>query len=79
MPLPGKRIPRRRTRIRRSHHALKPANLATCSHCGAKTAGHRACSACGYYAGKPARKAEPAPKPYKKATVKAAPKKAAKK
>jgi len=37
---------------RRSHHALKAANLSTCSHCGAQHRPHHMCLECGYYNGR---------------------------
>lgn len=38
--------------MRRSHHALKGLQLATCSNCGAPKMPHRVCLECGSYAGK---------------------------
>ena len=37
---------------RRSHHALKPANLGKCSHSGASRRPHHMCLECGYYNGR---------------------------
>ncbi len=37
---------------RRSHHALKAANLSACSHCGAPHRPHHMCLECGYYNGR---------------------------
>ncbi|MBI2062114.1 MAG: 50S ribosomal protein L32 [Candidatus Yanofskybacteria bacterium] len=37
---------------RRSHLALKPKNLARCSHCGKMIMSHIVCKFCGYYKGK---------------------------
>ncbi len=37
---------------RRSHHALKEANLSACSHCGAQHRPHHMCLECGYYNGR---------------------------
>lgn len=42
---------RSHTRNRRSHHALKAANLALCE-CGAPRLSHRACPQCGRYKGR---------------------------
>ncbi len=36
---------------RRSHLALKPKNLAKCSHCSKMTMPHMVCKFCGYYKG----------------------------
>ena len=38
---------------RRSHHALKLIRSTKCEKCGKTIKPHRACSACGYYKGKP--------------------------
>lgn len=43
---------RAHTANRRSHHALKPAALSKCSHCGEMHRPHHMCLACGYYKGK---------------------------
>jgi len=43
---------RAHTANRRSHHALKAANLSTCSHCGEKHRPHHMCLSCGYYNGR---------------------------
>jgi large subunit ribosomal protein L32 len=43
---------RAHTGNRRSHHALKAANLTKCASCGALRMPHRACDACGAYKGK---------------------------
>jgi large subunit ribosomal protein L32 len=52
MGVPKKRTSKMKTRLHRSHHALKQTNLAACSHCGTPILSHRACPACGYYQGK---------------------------
>lgn len=41
----------KRNRVR-SHHALKPLQLARCSHCRAAAIPHIVCKNCGYYAGR---------------------------
>lgn len=41
----------KRNRIR-SHHALIPARMAVCSHCGKEKLPHILCKNCGYYAGR---------------------------
>ncbi len=43
---------RAHTANRRSHHALKAANIVACKNCGAMKAPHHVCDACGYYRGK---------------------------
>ncbi len=43
---------RAHTANRRSHHALKVANLVACKNCNAMKTAHRVCDACGYYRGK---------------------------
>lgn len=40
------------TRQRRSHHALEPALLSQCSHCGQPVVPHAICKNCGYYKGR---------------------------
>ncbi len=43
---------RAHTANRRSHHALKKANLLSCKNCQAVITSHTVCDACGYYKGK---------------------------
>ena len=43
---------RAHTGNRRSHHALKKANLVACKKCGAFRMPHRVCDACGEYKGR---------------------------
>ena len=43
---------RAHTKNRRSHHALKAPNLATCSNCGEAHRPHHMCQNCGFYNGK---------------------------
>ena len=43
---------RAHTANRRSHHALKAPNLATCSNCGSKHRPHHMCPDCGFYKGR---------------------------
>lgn len=35
--------------MRRSHHALKTANLVECSNCGELKLSHHICPSCGFY------------------------------
>ena len=43
---------RAHTKNRRSHHALKAPNLATCANCGATHRPHHMCLECGFYKGR---------------------------
>lgn len=43
---------RAHTANRRSHHALKAANIVACKNCGAMKTPHHVCDACGFYRGK---------------------------
>lgn len=52
MSVQKKRISKRRTRNRRSHHALKVPNVTTCPKCKNPVKPHYACPSCGYYRGK---------------------------
>lgn len=45
---------RAHTANRRSHHALKVANLVECKNCKALKTPHRVCDACGFYKGRKA-------------------------
>jgi len=38
--------------MRRSHDALTPMNVTSCSQCHEPSLPHRICSFCGYYAGR---------------------------
>ena len=49
MPIPKQRHTKGRRNRRRSHHALVPANLVQCSHCGKMILPHRVCMNCGFY------------------------------
>jgi large subunit ribosomal protein L32 len=46
--LPMRKTSKSRTRTRRSHHALTPANYALCPKCSQAKLPHAACSNCGY-------------------------------
>lgn len=52
MSVPKKRISKRRTRARRSHHGVQPQSVTACEKCGATLQPHRACKECGSYRGK---------------------------
>jgi large subunit ribosomal protein L32 len=54
MPVPKKRLTKRRQGNRRSqaHGKLTPTKLAKCSNCGSSVMPHRVCSFCGFYKGK---------------------------
>lgn len=49
---------RAHTANRRSHHALKKANLISCKNCNAVLVPHTVCDACGHYKGKKVTKAK---------------------
>lgn len=46
--LPVSKKSKMRKRTRRSHHALRPAELIACPQCGQAKLPHAACSNCGY-------------------------------
>ena len=49
MATPKRKTSQSRKRMRRSHHALKPAKTTVCLNCGERMLPHRACPKCGYY------------------------------
>ena len=49
MPHPKKKTTKAARNQRRSHHALKAINLASCESCGKPVKSHHACSICGHY------------------------------
>lgn len=49
MPNPKRRHSNTRTRIRRSHDAIKTHVSEHCGRCGALVRRHRVCENCGYY------------------------------
>lgn len=51
MSVPKKKLPSKKVRTRRSHHALTPAKLTTCPKCKKKTLPHKTCAYCGFYKG----------------------------
>jgi large subunit ribosomal protein L32 len=52
MAVPKKRTSKSKTRMRRSHRALRGALPGTCEQCGAARESHRACPGCGFYRGR---------------------------
>lgn len=52
MANPKRRHSNCRTRLRRSHDALKTQSLSTCPKCGTSVLPHRVCRVCGFYRGK---------------------------
>lgn len=52
MAEPKKRKSKARSRMRRSHDALKATNSSPCPQCGAARLSHRACPECGHYRGR---------------------------
>ena len=49
MAHPKRKISKTRGRKRRSHNALTPTQLVSCTHCGESKKPHTVCSFCGYY------------------------------
>lgn len=49
MPNPKRRHSNQRTRLRRSHHAIKVGASNYCARCSAPVRTHRVCDNCGYY------------------------------
>lgn len=52
MALPKRRHSHSRTRKRRSHDALTPVSVSSCSKCGEPKLAHRLCAGCGTYKGR---------------------------
>lgn len=52
MPNPKRRWSKSRRDKRRTHYKAVAPTLSTCTNCGEPVLAHRACPACGYYAGK---------------------------
>lgn len=74
MSVPKKRISKRRTRARRSHHSIQSPTVSTCPKCSAALQPHHACPSCGYYKGRDVlNKTATAEKKLKKQVAKTAP------
>ncbi len=58
MAVPRNRLSNARKNSKRAHHAKKPKNPTACSNCGSFRIQHHACSACGFYDGRPFLKKE---------------------
>ena len=52
MAVPKKKTSKSRTRMRRSHRALRAPGLSDCPQCGATKVPHRVCPECGHYRGR---------------------------
>jgi len=52
MAVPTRRTSKTRKAKRRSHEALKAANLSACPSCGEQIKSHTVCPSCGMYDGK---------------------------
>ncbi|MFO7615622.1 MAG: 50S ribosomal protein L32 [Bacteroidales bacterium] len=52
MAHPKHRTSKQRRNKRRTHYKAIPAQLSTCSNCGATVQYHRVCPECGHYRGK---------------------------
>jgi large subunit ribosomal protein L32 len=52
MAVPKRKLSKRRSRMRASHHALTPRTLSACSRCNYTRPPHRVCPNCGYYDGR---------------------------
>ena len=52
MSVPQRKLSKRRSRMRASHHAIQPKGLNACDRCGHMRPSHRVCPNCGHYAGR---------------------------
>ena len=52
MAVPMRKLSKRRSRMRGSHHAITARNLRECPRCQHPGPGHRVCGKCGFYAGR---------------------------
>lgn len=58
MPQPKKKTSHQKQHSRRANWKLTLSDAAACPNCGAPKMRHTACAGCGYYRGRPARRAE---------------------
>ena len=52
MAVPKRRKSKSRSRMRRSHNAVKPIQLTYCPQCGTPAPSHVVCPTCGQYQGR---------------------------
>ena len=52
MSVPQRKLSKRRSRMRASHHALQAQGLTACDRCGHVRPSHRVCPNCGHYRGR---------------------------
>ncbi len=52
MAVPMRKLSKRRTRMRASHHAIQPRSLRACPQCNHPGLPHRVCGNCGFYRGR---------------------------
>lgn len=52
MAVPKRKLSKRRSRMRASHHGLMVRSLSTCSRCSYERPPHRVCPNCGFYDGR---------------------------
>jgi len=52
MPNPKRKWSKSRRDKRRTHYKAEAPSMAKCPNCGEVILAHRACAACGYYAGR---------------------------
>ena len=52
MAVPMRKLSKRRTRMRASHHAITARNLRACARCSYMAPPHRVCPNCGHYRGR---------------------------
>ncbi len=52
MAVPKKKTSKQKTRQRRSHLALTPANVIACPNCNEPVISHHVCPSCGQYKGR---------------------------